>query len=98
MIGKKPAAAGILALLLAACLLGSVLFLVLEAGHDCDGEDCRICAQMAACEEILRVLSAVSALFAAASAVPGVSARRPRGGACPEGGDTPVSRGERLLN
>ncbi len=59
-------AAGILGLLVLLVLLLSAAFLAKEAHHDCVGEDCPICAAMAACESLLRHL--LCGLFPAAKA------------------------------
>ena len=44
------------ALLLALVMILSVSFIALNAHHNCSGEDCRICAQIRACEDLLRDL------------------------------------------
>ena len=44
----------------------SVSFIALNADHDCCGEDCRICAQIRACEELLLDLLPVEAVLLAA--------------------------------
>jgi hypothetical protein len=56
----------ILALLLALVMLFSAVYIVLEADHDCGGEDCLVCAQLRACEELLRNLLLTAALLSAA--------------------------------
>ena len=54
------------ALLLALVMILSVSFIALNAHHDCSGEDCRICAQIRACEDLLRdLLPAAAGLLAA---------------------------------
>lgn len=54
------------ALLLALVMILSISFIALNADHDCCGEDCRICAQIRACEELLRdLLPAAAGLLAA---------------------------------
>ena len=65
---KHPAS--VLALLMAFIMLFSVLFIALEADHDCCGEDCAICAQIQACEDLLRNLITTAALAAAAWCLP----------------------------
>ncbi len=64
MIRPKRFAAA-LALLVAFLMLFSVLFIALEADHDCCGEGCAVCAQILACEDLLRNLMTASALAAA---------------------------------
>lgn len=46
----------VLALALAFIMLFAVVFIGLEADHDCHGEDCAICAQIQICVESLRLL------------------------------------------
>ena len=45
---KMRVAAGLFAAVLFALLLCSAAFLIAHAHHDCPGEDCGICAQLAA--------------------------------------------------
>ena len=51
----------ITALLLAAAILTvmlcSAFYLALEAGHDCIGDGCAICCQIAVCRNVLKKLS-----------------------------------------
>lgn len=47
-------AAGILALTVVLFVLSSALCIAVEAGHDCAGEDCQICACIEQCEQVLR--------------------------------------------
>ncbi len=54
------------ALLLALVMILSVSFIALNAHHDCSGEDCRICAQIRACEDLLRNLLLIAAVLLAA--------------------------------
>lgn len=57
-----------IALLLAAAVLlvtaFSLTVLVVEANHDCAGEDCAVCRLMDLCENNLRLLSAAMVLLA----------------------------------
>ena len=55
-MNKPRRLVSVLALLAAFMLLFSVLYIALEADHDCCGEDCAICAQLRACEDLLRDL------------------------------------------
>ncbi|MBQ9664651.1 MAG: hypothetical protein IJV40_16010 [Oscillospiraceae bacterium] len=58
----------LVAAMLVCALLFSVLFLVVEAHHDCDGDDCAICAQITVCENLLQKLTfTVLALTASVS-------------------------------
>ena len=61
-----------LAALLALVLIFSVLYLALEADHDCHGEDCAICAQIHACTEILGQLALTLAVILLALALQGI--------------------------
>lgn len=64
---KKPKRlASVLVLLVAFIMLFSVLYIALEADHDCCGEDCAICAQIRVCEELIRNLLAAVLLVVAA--------------------------------
>ena len=49
------------AALLAVVMLFSVFYIAAETGHDCPGEDCRICRQIAICRDTLRLLALVVA-------------------------------------
>lgn len=60
--------AAVLALLVAFVMLFSVLYIALEADHDCSGDDCVICAQLQICGNLLRSLFLTAALLAAAGA------------------------------
>lgn len=74
MIKTKQLAA-MLALLLAFVMLFSVLYVALEADHDCCGEDCAVCAQLQFFEDLLRnllsgmVASGFAAFFCALTSV-----------------------------
>lgn len=56
------------AAVLAFIMLFSVLYIVIEADHNCHGGDCAICAQLGDCIELLGRLS-LSLLMIAAAAV-----------------------------
>ncbi len=45
--------------------LFSHFYLAMEAGHDCDGEDCPICACMTICEGVLHQVGGAAPLVAA---------------------------------
>lgn len=55
-----------LALLLALIMLFSVLYIALEADHDCCGDDCAVCAQLQVCENLLHNLLLTTAVLIAA--------------------------------
>ncbi len=63
---KSKRLASVLVLLVACIMLFSVLFIAMEADHDCCGEGCAICAQIQACEDLLRNLLSIAALVVAA--------------------------------
>ena len=54
---KKRIAALLLAVTVLLVMLYSALFIAAEADHDCAGENCPICAQIAVCQNILKVFS-----------------------------------------
>lgn len=59
--------ASLASLFLVAFVLLSCVFISREAGHDCEGEDCPICACIVQCENVLRQMG--GALIAACFAV-----------------------------
>ena len=65
-MNKPKHSAAVLAVLLAFIMLFSAVYIDLEADHDCCGEDCMICAQLRACENLLRNLLLTAALLSAA--------------------------------
>ncbi|MCR5347606.1 MAG: hypothetical protein K6E38_07500 [Fretibacterium sp.] len=68
MIEKKRLGAGVLAALFVLVALFSVAFIAVEAEHDCTGEDCPICRQMAVCANALK-FGLVLAVFVPAGPV-----------------------------
>ena len=66
---KRNPAAAILAVTLALVMLFSALFIVLEADHDCHGEECRICEQIQLCEDLLRQTALFLAVLLAGGAL-----------------------------
>ncbi len=70
MLKQKKMIAGMLAMLLAVILFSSVLFIAVEANHDCIGDGCPICCQIQNCENLLKNLTAaVGAACLAAAAL-----------------------------
>ena len=65
-MNKPKRLASVLALLVAFIMLFSVLYIALEADHDCCGEGCAICMQIRVCEGLLRNLLPALLLAAAA--------------------------------
>ena len=63
----------LLAVIFAVTVFGSAVFEAAHADHDCCGEGCAVCAQMSACENMLRSgtvsTGAVFAVMCAAAAV-----------------------------
>jgi hypothetical protein len=62
---KKRLAACALTLLFVFITLSSVAFIILEAEHDCTGEDCPVCYQLSVCEHTLKFGLATAVLTAA---------------------------------
>ena len=94
----RRAAAVVMAALLACVLVCSLVLLRVEAHHDCSGEHCPVCAQLAVCRNAVDALRfALVAAFAVTAAArelsPIIFARE----ACGVG-VTPVSSGVRMLN
>ena len=67
MTKKTRIAALLLAAAVLTVMLCSAFYLALEAGHDCIGDGCAICCQIAVCRNVLRKLSlsVCAAVFAA---------------------------------
>ncbi len=80
MGGKRRKA--ILAAVLAFLLFFSILFLGLEADHDCHGGDCAICAQVHAFLDLLRLLTLSSAVVLLTSGLRGIRILPREGIAC----------------
>lgn len=55
----------LLALIVCSVVLLSSIFIIVEANHDCTGDQCPICCQMESCVNALRALSCVSLVAAA---------------------------------
>ena len=58
----------LLAAVLAVVMLSSVIYLAVEANHDCSGEDCAICHQISICENLLKSLGLAGAAAAISAA------------------------------
>jgi len=58
--------ASLASLFLVAFVLLSCAFIAMEAGHDCEGEDCPVCACIVQCENVLRQMGGafIAACFA----------------------------------
>lgn len=57
MTKKTRIAALLLAAAVLTVMLCSAFYLALEAGHDCIGDGCAICCQIAVCRNVLKKLS-----------------------------------------
>lgn len=55
-MGKRLIAA-VLALSVVVVMLFSFCFIIEEAEHDCDGDDCQICYQISVCKNALKPLA-----------------------------------------
>ena len=58
----------LLAATLAVVLLSSAVYLALASDHDCAGEDCAVCRQISACENLLKTLGLAGAAAAVSAA------------------------------
>ena len=61
---------GLLAAVLTVVMLSSAVYIAAEADHDCSGEDCAICRQISACENLLKSLGFAGAAAAITAALP----------------------------
>lgn len=68
MADKKRLAAVILAALVLFALMASLIVIIHEADHDCIGENCPVCAVIAACKNTLKKFGGIpgAAAFALA--------------------------------
>ena len=69
MTGKQRTAALTAAFVLLLAMVYSTFFIAVEINHECSGEDCPVCCQLAACENTVRSFSAdaMTTVFAAAA-------------------------------
>lgn len=56
----KRATACVMGIMMLVFVLFSVLFITREAGHDCTGEDCPVCAVMMECENTLHQIGSAA--------------------------------------
>lgn len=87
-----------IAVLLAFVLFFSVLFLLLEADHDCAGEDCPVCTLVSLCKDLLRQLLPGLTGTASVIVLPGVFRSEHSGSLSSVPLPTPVSRKVKLSN
>jgi hypothetical protein len=66
---KTKRAAIVFACVLFFAMLLSVLFIAHETNHECIGEDCQVCARLAACENSLKNISGAVTASAVLAAV-----------------------------
>ncbi len=59
MTNKKRLAAFIFAALVLFALMTSLFVIIHEAGHDCSGENCPVCAVIAVCQNTLKTLGGI---------------------------------------
>ena len=69
MTKKSRLITGLLAAVLAAVMLSSAVYIAVEANHNCSGEDCAICHQLQACENLLKSIGLAGAAAVLAVAV-----------------------------
>lgn len=55
-------------LIISFAMLSSVIFIAVEADHDCSGEECEICCAITACINVLRIFNAAVAFSAVSTA------------------------------
>ena len=86
-----------LAALLACAIVCSLAFICAEAHHDCDGDDCPVCARLALCRDAIGRLARIAAALTVAAAalvfLPRLAATATVAFAA-----TPVSAGVKMLN
>ena len=58
----------LLAVVLAVAMLSSAVYLALASDHDCAGENCAVCRQIRACENLLKTLGLAGAATAVTAA------------------------------
>ena len=58
----------LLAVVLAVVMLSSAVYLALASDHDCAGENCAVCRQISACENLLKSLGLAGAAAAISAA------------------------------
>ena len=68
MTKKSRLITGLLAAVLAAVMLSSAVYIAVEANHNCSGEDCAICHQLQACENLLKSIGLAGAAAAISAA------------------------------
>lgn len=95
---RNRVAAFVLTLLFVFVMLFSQFFIIAEAEHDCIGEHCPVCEQIAVCENALKTLSnGVAAIIALLTCVVSFDTVMLFAD-CYDKSQTPVSLKVRLLN
>ena len=67
MTNRKRILAILLAVAVAFVMLFSLLFIAIESGHDCTGEECKICEQISTCVSTLKkiTVTVIAMIFSA---------------------------------
>ncbi len=94
----KKTAAGIMAIMMLLVMLSSAYFLAAHADHDCDGEDCPVCACIHQCENLIRGVGDCAAAVSAVLLPVFLTFLFLSCGIGPMIGDTPVSMKVRMNN
>ena len=98
MTSTKRTTAIALTVLVVFAMLLSAFFIAFEAGHDCPGDGCSICAVISACCDFIRkLLPLAAAFFAPIAAIPALVTLPLRccGGPCTA---TPAAQKIKMLN
>lgn len=61
MTKKNRLIAGLLAMTVLFVMLSSVIYIAVESGHDCSGEDCPICYHISICANTLKSVGLIAA-------------------------------------
>ncbi len=98
MTKRERIAAAALAALAVLVMLSSAFFIVAHADHDCEGEDCRICAQICACVKSFQRFALAALIATAVVAQVYACDVRLGGKACAFAPSTPVLLKVKLSN
>ena len=93
----KKLLSAFLALVVLCTFFSSVFFIIHEADHDCNGENCPVCAAITVCRSFISALCVTAVIFAC-SLLCGAFARVLRVIYVRSGKFTPVSLRVKLLN
>ena len=98
MANKRRFASIIIAAFIVVAVLTSLFVVAHEADHDCIGEDCPVCAVIAACQTILKTLRDALVVAAAALVCFVVAASIEKFISIRSSENTPISLKVKLLN